>query len=145
MRRTGGPLAKLAVGEAYQNTQVPAIICQVCNKAFTEGFILRWGFLLLQNSGQLQCLPSGVRHTDVCAPHIPCRTLHGVDIDHADQEIFMPLEEGTAAGAPGVADALLLVDYDKDDVGEWHTERAERQGLSASGPPITGSARCQAP
>lgn len=43
------------------------------------------------------------------------RSLHGVDIDHAAREIYMPLSD-PSAGAP---EALLLVDYDNSNVGEY--------------------------
>jgi hypothetical protein len=44
------------------------------------------------------------------------RTLHSVDIDHAKEEIFMSLPNDV----PGMpTEAMLLVDYDKSDVGEF--------------------------
>jgi hypothetical protein len=45
------------------------------------------------------------------------RSLHGVDIDHAAREIYMPLP-GSLDPSAGAPEALLLVDYDNSNVGE---------------------------
>jgi hypothetical protein len=59
-------------------------------------------------------MPQTVSCSSAAAAAAP-RTLHGVDVDHAEQEIFMSLPNDV----PSVpTEVMLLVDYDKNDVGE---------------------------
>lgn len=53
--------------------------------------------------------------------------MHGVDVDHSKQEIYMPLAGAIdpATGAAGPPEALLLVGYDQSNVGELHRLKAD--------------------
>eukprot|EP00878_Enallax_costatus_P036733 GHUV01041279.1.p1 GENE.GHUV01041279.1~~GHUV01041279.1.p1 ORF type:complete len:136 (-),score=27.00 GHUV01041279.1:555-962(-) len=47
-----------------------------------------------------------------------CRSLHNVEIDHHEREIYMRVFDNVPGGPSfSEPEALLLVDYDKDDVG----------------------------
>eukprot|EP00879_Flechtneria_rotunda_P002735 GHRR01002942.1.p1 GENE.GHRR01002942.1~~GHRR01002942.1.p1 ORF type:complete len:411 (+),score=107.49 GHRR01002942.1:318-1550(+) len=45
-----------------------------------------------------------------------CRTLHSVEIDQSEQEIYMKIFDNTPEAAMQPPEALLLVDFDKDNV-----------------------------
>lgn len=57
---------------------------------------------------------------------LACRSLHGVDIDKAEREIYMPIGSGgtdPATGLPAPPEALL-VDFDNSNVGDQQHLRA---------------------
>jgi hypothetical protein len=54
-----------------------------------------------------------------------CRGLHGVDIDKAKREVYMPIAGiDPATGMAVPPEALLLVDFDNSNVGECGMQAA---------------------